>query len=34
MKFKLKKKVLKLEISTFEKLLYFFSFYEFDNFYI
>ena len=33
-KFKFKKSVLKLEISTFERLLYFLSFCEFDNFYI
>ena len=34
MKFKFKKKVLKLEISTFKSLLIFLSLYEFDNFYI
>jgi len=35
MKFKLKKKkILKLEISTFKSLSYFLSLYEFGNFYI
>jgi len=34
MKFKLKKRILKLEISTFKSLLYFLSLCEFDNFYI
>jgi len=34
MKFKFKKRILKLEIFIFEKLLYFLSFCEFGNFYI
>ena len=34
MKFKFKKRVLKLEISTFKSLSHFLSLYEFDNFYI
>jgi len=34
MKFKLKKKILKLEISTFKSLSYFLSLCEFDSFYI
>jgi len=34
MKFKFKKRVLKLEISTFKNLPHFLNLYEFDNFYI
>jgi len=34
MKFKFKKRILKLEISTFKSLSYFLSLCEFDNFYI
>jgi len=33
MKFKFKKRVLKLEISIFKSLPHFLSLYEFDNFY-
>ena len=34
MKFEFKKRVLKLEISTFKSLPHFLSLYEFGNFYI
>ena len=34
MKFEFKKRVLKLEISTFKSLSHFLSLYEFDNFYV